>query len=765
MNNKILYINFNTGALVNSQLGQYVGFPEIIYGSAPVWEIHLIASSGSGGTPVAADVTDAVAWHAAIDVDFSQSTTPMVRTLDPEIDHSGAASGIIKVPLNAYTETFLQKVDNKQGVRAYFELRGLDSNDNTVYCWQIAINALGAVDAEGGEPIPVASGGVTLSDVYAVVRQTPLLQYSDDGASWHDTQVLSDLYARVSVSGGNWSDSILLPSGAQGPSGEPGTSVTGVIINTLPDTSPATASLEDEILSLGIPSGRPGADGSIITGAVATTLSAGELATASYTDNTLYFGIPSGFQGPKGDPGQDGSAITGVVVNTLPDTAQASASFTDGLLSFGIPSGTPGEDGNPDAVTAVDTLPTASAATNGKAYTVKSTGHTWVGTSQTTTTTTEVQVYPNGYKVLETVSGSELPYLSAGTVFTSGGTYTAADSNTYTWYSAQGTNGHTYYLANAYSTNYNKVVLFLADNLAPSSWTNDSVFGNGWVPYDWYSGGKTIENIASLTTWWYHDDGDYGNKTIKFGKAIPEGAAQKVTLNGFSTNNYNGQYTATGNTVSVTNPNGTWNVPVYSNGTSYIFAANNPMDSSVLCWAVGSSTSNPSYYTSKSFGYGSDMGVDMESETNGQWFTGMYSIYETITASATYWQTETVETTTYSFSDITPTTPASPNVDVVWVTSGTVALDTGHMYLIGNNGVVSGTVPSNIPSGYFGTCTLWVNDTMTCYPSGSFYDYNRNHLSQLTAGTYRINWTAVSIFGESTSYLGIVEKILKGPNE
>ena len=222
MSTRTLYIDFNKGTLTNSGMARVVEYPTIIYGSDSIWEVHLVAADPDSGIATGVDLTSAVAWHAAVDTDFTQSTTPMVRTLDPQIDHSRADEGIISVQLNALTENFLVKVDGKQSIPAYFELRGLDENDKTIYCYQIRINALGAVDAEGGEPIPVASGGVTLSDVYAVVRQTPLLQFSLDGTSWHDTQIDADKFTRVSVSGGQWSEAVMLPSGAQGPEGPEG---------------------------------------------------------------------------------------------------------------------------------------------------------------------------------------------------------------------------------------------------------------------------------------------------------------------------------------------------------------------------------------------------------------------------------------------------------------------------------------------------------------------------------------------------------------
>ena len=88
------------------------------------------------------DLSEAVAYSAAIDNDFLSGTQPMCRTLDTGIDHSGAASGIIIVSLDASTETFFAKVDGKNSIPAFFEIRGLDSDDKVIYDYRFRVNAL-----------------------------------------------------------------------------------------------------------------------------------------------------------------------------------------------------------------------------------------------------------------------------------------------------------------------------------------------------------------------------------------------------------------------------------------------------------------------------------------------------------------------------------------------------------------------------------------------------------------------------------------------
>lgn len=168
--NKILYINFDSGQLTDSEGGILTNYPSISYQSYPNWELHFISYDQVAGAMVPVNVSEATAWQSAVDTDFDISTDPMIRTLPSSIITTGAASGIIIIPLNAGTTKFLEKVNKKNSIPAYFEARGRDGDDRVIYDYRFRINALGAIDPEGGEPIPVESGGVTMADVLAITN-------------------------------------------------------------------------------------------------------------------------------------------------------------------------------------------------------------------------------------------------------------------------------------------------------------------------------------------------------------------------------------------------------------------------------------------------------------------------------------------------------------------------------------------------------------------------------------------------------------------
>lgn len=126
------------------------------------------------------DMSDASAWRAAVDVDFRfessisgltpPSTPPLMRTLADGIDISEAASGILYVSLNSNTEGVARAIYDRDSIRAFFELRGFNGEDECIYDFRFRVNLLGAIDPQGGEPIPIESGGVTLTDVYAIAN-------------------------------------------------------------------------------------------------------------------------------------------------------------------------------------------------------------------------------------------------------------------------------------------------------------------------------------------------------------------------------------------------------------------------------------------------------------------------------------------------------------------------------------------------------------------------------------------------------------------
>lgn len=216
MANRTIFINFNNGDVIDSEGAFLMSNPSIGYQSYPKWELKFVKVNEDGSLS-GVDVSPAVSWHAAIDTDFDSTSSPMVRTLDDEIDSSGASSGVIVVGLDAGTQGFYDKVNGRESVNAFFEIRGNDSTDRVIYDYRFRVNALGAVDPQGGDPLPIVSGGVTVNDVYALLRAAPERRWSEDGVNWHPTQAAADRWYQTRYdSEGEWSEAIELVNGRDG---------------------------------------------------------------------------------------------------------------------------------------------------------------------------------------------------------------------------------------------------------------------------------------------------------------------------------------------------------------------------------------------------------------------------------------------------------------------------------------------------------------------------------------------------------------------
>lgn len=213
-----------TGQLVDEYGARYLRDVRIAYQEAPSWEIIFGVADPVAGTFTPSDVSDAVAWAAAIDDDWDHATTPMVRVLDASIDDSDAATGQIVVALDANTATFVAAVAGVPFLRTtFFELRGLDAGAALIHYARIQIVADNTLDPSGGTPPDPTGNYYTKTETDALLRAGYELNYSIDGATlWHTPQVAADRYWRYRYPDGTWSDGIAMVVGPTGPQGDTG---------------------------------------------------------------------------------------------------------------------------------------------------------------------------------------------------------------------------------------------------------------------------------------------------------------------------------------------------------------------------------------------------------------------------------------------------------------------------------------------------------------------------------------------------------------
>jgi hypothetical protein len=180
-----LYYDTLTMSQVDSAGGRRFTPLKIAYESAPMWRVRFVEADSAAGTVTSVDVSDAVAWRAAIDKDFNADTDPMCRTLDENIDASQAADGIIDVLLDAFTAPFLAALGDQGRLRdCPFELCGYDYEGKKIYSALVFVEATGSVDPAGGEPPDPPGNYYTKTEINALFAKllgSLDIEIDDDG--------------------------------------------------------------------------------------------------------------------------------------------------------------------------------------------------------------------------------------------------------------------------------------------------------------------------------------------------------------------------------------------------------------------------------------------------------------------------------------------------------------------------------------------------------------------------------------------------------
>ena len=219
-----IYYNIKSQTRCNEQGIRLSGeFPAICFKQQPEWTLNLLDDNG-----MPYDLTGIESFRAAVDVDFSHSTAPVIRSLDQDIDHTQKSSGILKISLNANTVNFQQAVDGALNKKAYFELWGVDQNAKTKLYVMFEIRLSSVIDPDGGElPEEVPSDYMTVTKAQAILRAADEHQFTHDPAdenAAHSGQMEDDTYFRYrnSAAQSEWSPWIKLPAGTRGPAGAAG---------------------------------------------------------------------------------------------------------------------------------------------------------------------------------------------------------------------------------------------------------------------------------------------------------------------------------------------------------------------------------------------------------------------------------------------------------------------------------------------------------------------------------------------------------------
>ena len=298
-----LYYNYDARYLSDAVGDAIQDIPELAFCEQPEWIIHPVRS---GGAPL--DFSRVKAFRAAVDSDFKSETNVMCRTIAESITFDGET---IRVPLDSNTQRFLEVVNGSESQVAYFELAGLDAAGKRIFYLIFRIAARMILDPGSTDTLPeTVDLFADRTYVMALLRSGWAVQYSVDGAQWSDDDTSAE-YIRIRnrEAGGDWSDPIPLPRGADGRSLRP--DAVGLLADR-PETAEEKycyIATDTGLIyiylggkwSEGIPVGQDGADGRGIV-SVEMTGSDGlvDHYKITYTDGATFE-----YQVKNGTPGQD----------------------------------------------------------------------------------------------------------------------------------------------------------------------------------------------------------------------------------------------------------------------------------------------------------------------------------------------------------------------------------------------------------------------------------------------------------------------------
>ena len=298
-----LYYNYDARYLCDASGEPVQDIPELSFAEQPEWLIHPVRTGGA-----AYDFSGVAAFRAAVDADFKSETDVMCRSLAESI--SAGADGIL-VKLDTDTQRFFDVVNGQESQAAYFELAGLDASGKRIFYLIFRINARMILDPGTTDTLPETSDlFADRTYVMSLLRSGWDVEYSADGAQWSSDDTGAE-YIRIRnrAAGGEWSDAIPLPRGADGKSLRPDA------VGLLADR-PATAEEKycyiatdtgliyvylSGAWSEGIPVGQNGADGR----GIVSTEKTGSDGLVDHYKITYSDGSTFEYQVKNGEPGQN----------------------------------------------------------------------------------------------------------------------------------------------------------------------------------------------------------------------------------------------------------------------------------------------------------------------------------------------------------------------------------------------------------------------------------------------------------------------------
>ena len=202
-----------------------------------------------------ADLQGIHGWYVAIDNDYDRETAPkLVKITGIAVDSDSEGRTILTAELPSTAHPgLIEAVNVRKTVTLTGDIGGVTAEDqqgnvDTVFIaagWKIVVlNRVWLPDGtlpEEADPQEYFTAVQTL----ALIGGGLVMQYSEDGSSWHDTQTVDDEYFRMrfaAADAGDWTPAITIPKGQKGDKGDRGDLELG---DTVPAALAATAAIGD----------------------------------------------------------------------------------------------------------------------------------------------------------------------------------------------------------------------------------------------------------------------------------------------------------------------------------------------------------------------------------------------------------------------------------------------------------------------------------------------------------------------------------------
>ena len=257
MQNIVLYVNADStlAYVTDSYGGRYENRVSFTRGFKATLVLRLLTGENGEPYPVS-QLEQYTSWRCVFDVDYKQSTTPILSADSESITVSGDGTVTeIRIPIsNMNTNELADAIlDFESLAGVTMELVGILPDGTDGFGLQIKGFTIRNRILYSGEPTEQEARFLDREQVLALVASGFDLQFSSDLVEWHETQTSADTHFRFRSEASEtaaWSEPVMVPVGQPGEQGfSPTANVVksdGVATITVTDKSgTTTASVED----------------------------------------------------------------------------------------------------------------------------------------------------------------------------------------------------------------------------------------------------------------------------------------------------------------------------------------------------------------------------------------------------------------------------------------------------------------------------------------------------------------------------------------